>query len=256
MAIMNPAAASAGHVELNRRHWDEAAAAWHGPLAREHWDSEPCWGLWATPEAELGVFAHVAGADVVELGCGTAYVSAWLARAGARPVGVDISREQLATAAAMQGEFGLEFPLLLADAENLPLEDDSFDVAVSEYGASIWCDPHRWIPEAARVLKPGGRLVFLRRSPLYALCTQVDGPVEAVLRRPQFGLREVGDHTRVEFTIPHGEMLRLLRSCGFVVEDLIEIQAPASVPREYADVPSGWARQWPSEEIWKARLGG
>ncbi|MBR7835898.1 class I SAM-dependent methyltransferase [Actinospica durhamensis] len=253
---MTAFAASAEHVELNRRHWDERAAAWHGPLAREHWAAEPCWGLWGTPEAELGMLDAVAGADVVELGCGTAYVSAWLARAGARPFAVDVSKEQLATARAMQAEFGLEFPLLLADAKRLPLEDDRFDVAVSEYGASLWCDPHRWIPEAARVLRPGGRLLFLRRSPLFALCTQVDGPVEAVLRRPQFGLRGVGDDTRMEFTVPHGEMLRLLRSCGFVVEDLIEIQAPDSVPREYEDVPSAWARQWPSEEIWKARLAG
>lgn len=248
---------SGDHVERNRRHWDESAAGWHGPLARGHWSKlEPAWGLWQSPESQVAVFGDgVAGLDVVELGCGTGYVSAWLARAGARPVGVDISREQLATARAMQLEFGLEFPLLLADAERLPFLDDSFDLAVSEYGASLWCDPYEWIAQAGRVLRPGGRLVFLRRSPLVGLCAQVGGQVGPVLRRPQFGLRQVGDETAVEFHLPHGEMIRLLRSRGFVIEDLIEIQAPERPERDFDDVPADWARRWPSEEIWKARLG-
>ncbi|WP_246568078.1 class I SAM-dependent methyltransferase [Streptomyces flaveus] len=47
----------------------------------------------------------------IELGCGTAYVSAWLARAGAHPVGIDLSEKQLATARAMQAEFGIDFPI-------------------------------------------------------------------------------------------------------------------------------------------------
>jgi SAM-dependent methyltransferase len=247
----------AEHVARNRRHWDESASGWHGPLARGHWSrTEPAWGLWQSSEAQVTVFGDgVAGLDAVELGCGTGYVSAWLARAGARPVGVDVSREQLATARAMQQEFGLAFPLLLADAERLPLADKTFDLAVSEYGASLWCDPYRWIGQAARVLRPGGRLVFLRRSPLLGLCAEAGGRVGTRLRRPQFGLRQVGDATKVEFHLPHGEMIRLLRSCGFAVEDLIEIQAPRPAHRDFDDVPADWAHRWPREEIWKARLG-
>ena len=193
--------------------------------------------------------------DAVELGCGTAYVCASLARVGARPVGVDLSREQLATAAAMQREFGIVFPLVLADAERLPLRASSFDLAISEFGASLWCDPYRWIPQAARVLRPGGHLVFVRRSPLFALCAP-DGGTQAgaTLLRAQFGLRERAEGAGVEFAIAHGEMLRLLRSCGFTVEDLIEIQAPEPAHRDYSDVSAAWAHRWPSEEIWKARL--
>lgn len=245
------------HTALNRRHWDERAAAWHGPLAREHWRrTEPIWGLWNVPEAQVGLFPDdVAGMDAVELGCGTAYVCARLARVGARPVGVDLSREQLATARSMQQEFGIAFPLVLADAERLPLRSSSFDLAVSEFGASLWCDPYRWIPEAARVLRPGGRLVFVRRSPLFALCAPADGEAGLVLLRAQFGMGPHGDGASVEFTIAHGEMLRLLRSCGFTVDDLIEIQAPETAHRDYPEVSASWARRWPSEEIWKARLG-
>ncbi|MFC5832149.1 class I SAM-dependent methyltransferase [Nonomuraea insulae] len=246
------------HVKLNRRYWDDEAAGYHGPLARAAWARpEPCWGLWATPESEISALPDdVAGMASVELGCGTAYVSAWLSRAGARPVGVDISREQLATARAMQAEFGLGFPLLLGDAERVPCGDGLFDLAISEYGASLWCDPYRWIPEAARLLRPGGRLMFLYRSPLFAMCVPSAGQASDTLLRPQFGLRRLTSGTATEFTLPHGEMIRLLRSCGFVVEDLIEIQAPKPAHRDYGEVSADWAHDWPSEEIWKARLSG
>jgi SAM-dependent methyltransferase len=244
------------HVELNRRYWDDEAASVHGPLARGQWsEPEPRWGLWATPESQLSVLPEdIAGMDAIELGCGTAYVCAWLARAGARPVGIDISEKQLGTARAMQAEFGMSFPLVFGDAEHVPRDDDTFDLAISEYGASLWCDPYRWIPEAARLLRPGGQLVFLRRSPLFALCVPPGGQASTTLLRPQFGLRQLDLGTSMEFNLPHGEMLRLLRSQGFTVEDLIEIQAPQPAHRDYAEVSADWAHNWPREEIWRARL--
>ncbi|ONK11328.1 class I SAM-dependent methyltransferase [Streptomyces sp. MP131-18] len=243
------------HLERNRRYWDGQGNAAHGPLARAQWSRpEPHWGLWATPESRVRVLPEdLTGVRAIELGCGTAYVSAWLARAGARPVGIDLSEQQLATARAMQGEFGLDFPLVLGNAEQVPYEDGSFDLAISEFGASLWCDPHRWIPEAARLLVPGGRLVFMRYSPLFALCAPPEGQASAALVRDQFGLGRLDWGQRVEFVLPHGEMIRLLRAAGFVVEDLIEIQAPRPADREYGEVSSDWAHRWPSEEIWTAR---
>src|SRR6185437_278540 len=121
-------------------------------------------GLWDLPDSELGVLGDVAGLDIVELGCGTAYMSAIFARAGARPVGVDITPAQLQTARRCMAETGIAFPLVEADAGETGLPDASADLVVSEYGASIWVDPYRWIPEAARLLRPGGRLIFLRNS--------------------------------------------------------------------------------------------
>jgi hypothetical protein len=96
----------------------------------------------------------------------------------------------------------------------------------------------------------------MRYSPLFALCAQPEKPVSTTLSRPQFGLTRLDEENHVEFILPHGEMLRLLRSCGFVVEDLIEIQAPQPAHRDYERVPVDWARQWPCEEIWTARLAG
>jgi ubiquinone/menaquinone biosynthesis C-methylase UbiE len=94
------------------------------------------------------------GQDAIELGCGTAYVSAWLARRGARPVGIDNSEQQLATARRLQAQHSLVFPLIHGNAESVPYPDESFDFAISEYGAAIWADPYHWIPEAARLLRP------------------------------------------------------------------------------------------------------
>jgi len=246
------------HARLNRRYWDEEAAAAHGPLARAQWArTEPVWGLWATPESRLSLLpGDLAGKRVIELGCGTAYVSAWLARAGAHPLGIDLSARQLATARVLRAEFGLDFPLVLGDAEHVPCRDGSFDLAVSEYGASLWCDPRRWIPEAARLLAPGGLLVFVRYSPLFALCAPPEGRASTALLRPQSATGRLERGGRVEFVLPHGEMIRVLRSSGFTVEDLVEIRAPRTAHRDYPEVSADWARDWPCEEAWKVRLDG
>jgi ubiquinone/menaquinone biosynthesis C-methylase UbiE len=246
------------HQELNKTLWDSTADRWVESAKRDWASPEPCWGMWRVPEAEVGALPDVDGLDTIELGCGTAYFSAWLARRGARPVGVDQSTAQLATARAMQAEHGIEFPLIEADAENVPLPDASFDFALSEYGASLWCEPARWIAEAARLLRPGGRLVFLTSSPLMTLCSAPEAEVATErLARPQFGLHRVewhdDDGPSVEFHLPHGELIRLLRAAGFEVEALHELQAPPDAPTRFEHVTLEWARSWPSEEIWVAR---
>ena len=132
------------HVQKNRIVWDTWAADYAEWTPRAWATDAPTWGIFHAPDAELGVFPEsVAGLDVIELGCGTAYISAWLARRGAHPVGIDNSPAQLATARRMQEQFGLEFPLHLGNAEETGFPDASFDLVVSEYGASIWCDPYR-----------------------------------------------------------------------------------------------------------------
>jgi ubiquinone/menaquinone biosynthesis C-methylase UbiE len=102
--------------------------------------------------------------------------------------------------------------LACGTAERVPCRDGTFGLAISEYGASLWCDAYRWIPEAARLLVPGGQLVFVRRSPLFALCAPPAGPVSQELVRPQFGLNRLDRGNGAEFYPPHGELLRSLRS--------------------------------------------
>jgi SAM-dependent methyltransferase len=243
----------------NREVWTKANAEYTDLQARRAWASdEISWGMFSGLESELGALGEVEDKDVVELGCGTAYFGAWLAKRGARVTGVDVTPAQLDTARRMQEEFDLRFPLIEASAEEVPLPDASFDLAVSEYGASIWCDPDLWIAEAGRLLRPDGRLAFLCNSPLSILCSPDEGKVEQRLLRSHadFGRIEwPGDDEGVEYHLPHGEMIHVLRKNGFVVEALHERLAPESATdHEYYDfLPAEWARRWPAEEVWVAR---
>ena len=145
------------HIDRNREAWTEFAPEFAEWAPRAWGRDEFEWGVWNVPESELGALPDVAGMDTVELGCGTAYVSAWLARRGARPVGVDVTPAQLATARRLQAEHGVEFPLIQASAEAVPLPDRCADLCISEYGASLWCEPDAWVAEAARLLRPRDR---------------------------------------------------------------------------------------------------
>jgi SAM-dependent methyltransferase len=252
------------HVARNRAQWDQVHAPRYVEPGRRAWASDQItWGIFDVPEADLEVLpAELDGKDVIELGCGTAYVSAWLARRGANVTGVDNSREQLKTAHALQEEHGLFFPLIHGNAEEVPLPDASFDLVVSEYGASIWADPHRWIPEASRLLRPGGDLVFLVNGTLWVLTVpdlESDGPAADRLLRPYFGMHrfEWPDDPGVEFHLGYGDWIRLLRANDFEVLDLVEIQAPPSASSgRFELVDPEWARRYPAEQIWRARRRG
>jgi SAM-dependent methyltransferase len=248
------------YVQQNVAHWTQANAEFTDESAARAWAQEEiAWGVWQTPEAQLGVLGDVDGLDILDLGCGTGYFSAWLARRGARVVGLDPTPAQLETARRMQRETRLEFPLIEAAGEDVPLPDTSFDLVLSEYGASIWADPYRWIPEAARLTRPDGRLIFLRNSMLVTLCMTIEGIGEQLVR-PQRGLQRVEwpDTEEVEFTLPHGELIDLLRANGFQLDRLIELFAPldADTHGYYKWVTAEWAQQWPHEELWVATKRG
>ena len=250
------------HVRRNRAAWDTWAADYVGHGVESWATDQPRWGIWGIPEAEVHLLPdELDGKDAIELGCGTAYVSAWLARRGARVTGIDNSPNQLETARRLQAEHGLEFPLLLGNAETVPLPDESFDLAISEYGAALWADPYRWIPEAARLLRPGGELMFLTNGLILMLAIpnlEADGAATETLRRPYFGMHrnEWPDTEGVEFHLGYGDWIRLLRANGFEVTDLVELRPAADATTSYEFVTTDWARQWPSEEAWKARKGG
>jgi SAM-dependent methyltransferase len=257
-----PEAELPDYVRRNRAEWDEWATEYVANGVRS-WGlavGDETWGMWEIPESRLGLLPDdLAGLDTIELGCGTGYVSAWLARRGARPVGIDNSEAQLATARRLQLEHGVDFPLLHGNAEAVPYPDASFDLAISEYGASIWADPYCWVPEASRLLRPGGRLIFLVNGAILVLAMQEnDDPADERLRRPYFGLHRLEWPTddSVNFYLGYGDWIRLLRANDFEVEDLIELQAPAGATANATFVTSDWAHRWPSEEVWKARKRG
>jgi SAM-dependent methyltransferase len=245
------------HAARTRAMWNADAPNWVASGRRQWATSSPSWGMWDVPEHEVHILPDVRGLDVVDLGCGTGYWCAWFARLGASPVGLDVSEAQLDTARALQAEHRIDFPLLHASAEDPPLPDRSFDLVFSEYGAAIWCDPYVWLAHAHRLLRPGGRLIFLGNSVLSMLCApDGDEPVSESLVRGQFGLHRIdwSDEDGSDFHLPHGEMLRLLREIGFDVEALHELRAPEGPEDEVRYfVRRGWARRWPCEEVWVAR---
>ncbi len=135
----------------------------------------------------------------------------------------------------------------------------SFDLAISEYGAVLWADPERWVPEAARLLRPGGLLIGLTNSVLAVLAMpelEEDGPATDRLLRPQRIIKQMvwddGDRS-VEFHPTHGDWVRIFRDAGFEVEELIELYAPEGATTSYPWMSPEWASQWPVEDAWKAR---
>jgi SAM-dependent methyltransferase len=244
------------YLAPNQRLWTKWSSEYE-ITGRRSWAAEDVtWGIWRVPESQAHLLPELEDRDVLELGCGTAYVSAWLQRMGARAVGLDPTAAQLDAASRLQREFDVRFPLVQAVAESVPLADDTFDVIVSEYGASIWSDPYKWVPEASRLLRTGGDLVFLVNGMLLVLCLPPENEVaDERLKNDYFGMHrfETTFDESVEFHIGHGDWVRLLRTNGFEVQDLIELRPSEGATSNYDFVTAQWARRWPSEEVWKAR---
>ena len=250
------------HVAENRRYWDAEAERWVARGERNWAMPEPLWGEWEIPESQLAMLPpDMTGLLAVELGCGTAYVSAWMARRGARVVGVDNSSGQLATARRLVAASGLDVSLVHGDAEAVPCPDGAFDFAISEYGAAIWCDPLVWVPEAHRLLRPGGALAMLGTSPLALVCAPLDGsiPITERLERDYFSLHRldwrqaVDEPGGMEFNLPVSSWFRLFRETGFTVEDYVELQSPQTGAEVHDYVTADWAHRFPSEQVWKLR---
>ena len=152
-------------------------------------------------------------------------------------------------------EAGVEFPLVHASAEEVPLPDGSFDIVFCDHGGMTFGDPYRTVPEAARLLRPGGLFAFSHSSPLSMICW--DEATEAHVPRlvsPYFGIHRFDDEPGepVSFNLTYGEWIRLFRENGFRVDALIEIRPPEGAESTYrSPEDTEWARSWPMEEIWR-----
>ncbi|MGH2923439.1 MAG: class I SAM-dependent methyltransferase [Solirubrobacterales bacterium] len=135
--------------------------------------------MWATGDypsivyqiAELGTHAVervgiAEGERVLDIGCGpgnNATIAA--ARTGANVTGLDLTPELLEAARENAAEAGVEIDWIEGDAERLPFDDDGFDVVISTVGIMFAPDHRRAAQEAARVLRPGGRLAIASWRP-------------------------------------------------------------------------------------------
>lgn len=247
------------YLSINTEIWNADAANW-ADLARELWALDtPRWGNWANPDEDLALLpAKMDGLQAIELGCGTGYVSYWMHRRGARVTGIDISSEQLRTARALATRYEADITFLEGNAEATGLSDGTFDFAVSEFGASIWCAPDKWLTEAWRLLRPGGRLVFLGNHPLSLICSPLDGsPAERTLHRP-YRKMWGADWTEVEFeptgicfNLTFADWMALFARIGFAVTGYDELYAPTWTSGTRAAIPADWAREYPVEQVWR-----
>ncbi len=243
------------HIRTNLRLWERQAKAYDrrfekvlaGPSAMS-------WGFWRIPEATLQLLGPLRGRRILELGCGAARWSSALAGRAGRVVGLDLSTVQLARARSLSRRTSRGADLIRANAERLPFSDASFDIVFSDWGAMTFCDPFRTVPEAARVLDSGGRLVFATSSPFRAVAQdRRTDHLGHALRYDYFGLHRLDYAKEVNFTLPDSGWVRLFREAGLAVESLDEPCPPASRRSRYlSGAEERWARRWPLESIWVA----
>ena len=207
------------------------------------------------PERDLRLLGDVRGKRVLELGCGAARWSIALARKGVRPVGIDLSSRQLARARELTRDARVRFPLVRGSAERLPFRSAAFDIVFCDWGAMTFSDPTRSVPEAARVLRKGGRFVFATATPLrQATYDARTDRQSSRLVRPYFGRYrfEFPDDSAVEFHPPYGVWIDLFRENGLRVERLVETRPNRGQRSTYLSrADADWARSWPIEAIWK-----
>jgi len=252
------------HTTINRDIWNADAPNWVA-VGERLWQCEtPEWGNWGVPDTSLELLPpDLTGKAAIELGCGTGYVSGWMVRRGARVTAIDISADQLATARRLAALHGADIAFVEGNAEATGLPDAAFDLAISEYGAAIWCAPEIWLREAWRLLRPRGELVFLGNHPMTLICAPEDGaPCDRALHRPYKGMWGA-DWTEVEFE-PSGicfnltisDWMALFATVGFAVQRYREVFAPDWATGTRAAVPAEWAKRYPVEQVWHLKKLG
>ena len=240
----------------NREFWDAQADEYQAEHSEFITHEELRWGLWQIPDSELDILGDVSGLDLLELGCGAGQCTVAVSRAGARVVGLDNSERQLEHARRNLAAAGVEAELVHGSAESLPFADASFDLAFADHGANRFADPLLWVPECARVLRPGGLLAFSGGTAIEAICVNPETDTwEPRLHRSYFGLhRTEWPDGSVEFELSYGDWIRLFRRGGFSVEALVEVRPPEDARSTYrTEAETAWARRWPMEQIWKVR---
>ena len=240
-------------IRANRQHWNLTSRSYQEDHDPQIGAAPRLWSMYSIPDAHLHALGEVTGQRVLELGCGAGQWSRSLAAEGATVVGLDLSEAQLAAAAtAMRAA---RYPLVQGAAEQLPFAAASFDLVFCDHGGLSWAPPHLAVPQAARVLRRRGRLVFTVTSPWFAACYDSDTDrVAASLRHDYFGLGTITeDHGAASYQLTYGGWIKTLRGAGLVIDDLIEPRPEPGKSSSYMETdPPDWACHWPAEMLWIA----
>jgi len=233
VGVARRAADAAESQRASRAWWDADADDYLAEHGADIGEVDFLWCPEGLREAQVRLLGDVRGRRVLEVGCGSAPCSRWLATQGARPVGLDLSGSMLRHAASTNQRTGVPVALVQAGAERLPFADASFDLACSAYGAVPFvAKPDRVMREVARVLRPGGRWVFAVNHPMRWMFSDDPGPdgltvVQSYFdRTPYVEVDAAGGATYVEHHRTLGDRVRDLVAAGLVLDDLVEPQWP------------------------------
>jgi SAM-dependent methyltransferase len=162
----------------------------------------------------------------LDLGCGTGFAVPALVAAGWQVVGVDVSADQLAVAGGVDAE------LVQADAADMPFEDDSFDAVVSVLTHTDFDDPGSVFAEVHRVLRPGGRFVYVGSHPCFVAPSVERFRVEVPVLHPGYSRRgwwftspAFGDGIRPRVGVNHlplADFLNVLLQSGLTLVEFGE----------------------------------
>jgi SAM-dependent methyltransferase len=138
-------------------------------------------------ERVVGLARVAPGERVLDIACGTGNAALIAARAGAEATGVDLAARLVDAARGRAAAEGLSATFAVGDATDLPLDDKTFDVAVSIFGLIFAPDADRAFAELVRVLRPGGRAfvtAWLPEGPMFTALGIVGKAVAAVTGPP------------------------------------------------------------------------
>lgn len=234
-------------ARAGRLWWDGAADAYQAEHGAFLGDADFVWGPEGLTESRarlLGDPRRLREARILEIGCGAGQCGRWLRAQGVREVvGCDLAFRQLQHSRRIDEGTGPALATAQADAQRLPFADASFDVVFSSFGAFPFVpSAEDALTEAARVLRPGGRLVFSVTHPVR--WSFPDDPSEHgfTVHQSYFDRRayveedENGDAVYVEHHHTVGDWVRGIARAGLVLRDLVEPEWPEGLERVWG----GW----------------